>query len=108
VLVAAAAGCGGADVSDVPISERLKQLERDPYGITCGDEARSNHLGKRAYFALADAEHIPHINRLRAAHSIFYAVQELCRGKPASYKPAKRAVEGVRSGRYRARPGADT
>jgi hypothetical protein len=105
VALLVAAACGAAK-PEVPIQERLTQLERDPYSFTCGDQSRSAHLGKRAFFALADRERIPRLNRLRAAHSIFYAVTEVCRGKPGSYKPAEAAVAGVRSGRYRAALGS--
>jgi hypothetical protein len=42
--------------------------------------------------------------RLRVAQSIFYAVTEICKGKPPSYHPGKEAVAGVRSAKYRVRP----
>ena len=40
------------------------------------------------------------LNRLRASQSIFFAITELCKGKPASYRPARPAISGVRSGEF--------
>ena len=40
------------------------------------------------------------MSRLRAATSIFFGVQEVCKGKPDTYKPMREAVAGVRAGRY--------
>jgi hypothetical protein len=51
-------------------------------------------------YALADDANIARLNRLRASQSIFYAITELCKGQPGSYKPARPAIEGVRSGEY--------
>jgi uncharacterized protein YciW len=100
-----AAACGEDDTT-VPYKQRLTQLERDPYTLTCGEQRSHAHYGKRAHFALADATHIPHINRLRAAQSIFYAITVICKGKPDSFMPANLAVAGVREGSYRAKLGA--
>ena len=105
----ALAGCHDNDARpavQVDYEERLEHLTSHPYDITCGDERHVNRFGKRTYFALADRAQIPGINRLRSAHSMFYAVTEVCRGKPDSYKPAVEAVAGVRSGRYRATIGS--
>ena len=52
--------------------------------------------------ALADDAKIRGLNRLQASQSIYYAITELCKTKPGSYKPAKDAVAGVRSGEFRA------
>ena len=71
-----------------------------PYEFTCGDERHVNRYGKRAYFALADRERFEHMSRLRAATSVFFGVQEVCKGKPDTYKPMREAVAGVRAGRY--------
>ena len=40
------------------------------------------------------------MSRLRAATSIFFGVQEVCKGKPDTYKPIREAVADVRAGRY--------
>ena len=57
-------------------------------------------------YALADDAKIPGLNRLRASQSIYFAITELCKGKPGSYKPARPAIAGVRSGEYLADLGA--
>jgi hypothetical protein len=102
--------CGGDQepVAQVDYEQRLELLTAHPYEFTCGDERHVNRYGKRAYFALADDAQIPNLNRLRAAHSIFYAVTEVCKGKPDDYKPAREAVAGVRKGTYRAALGSET
>ena len=40
------------------------------------------------------------MSRLRAVTSIFFGVQEVCKGRPDAYKPMREAVAGMRSGRY--------
>jgi hypothetical protein len=107
----ACTACGGEDAppsTQVDYERRLEFLTTHPYEFTCGDERHVNRYGKRAYFALADDAQIPNLNRLRAAHSIFYAVTEVCKGKPNDYKPAREAVAGVRKGIYRAALGSET
>jgi hypothetical protein len=101
------AGCGGDEErpqAGVTLEKRIAQIDADPYALTCGDQAKSARVGKRAHFGLADDAHVTDITRLRVAQSIFYAVTEICKGKPASYHPGNEAVEGVRSRRYRVRP----
>lgn len=104
------AGCGAAETprTQIDYEARLDLVTAQPYEFTCGDERHVNRYGKRAYFALADDAQIPNLNRLRAAHSIFYAVTEVCKGKPDDYKPAREAVAGVRKGVYRAALGSET
>jgi hypothetical protein len=44
----------------------------------------------------------------RTGRSVYYAMIETCKGRPPSFEPGRLAVEGVRSGKYRAarnRPG---
>ena len=100
----ALAGCGASTPPEPPAQvnyeQRLNFLTNHPYEFTCGDERHVNRFGKRAYFALADLERFDHMSRLRAATSIFYGVQEVCKGKPDDYRPMREAVAGVRSGRY--------
>ena len=57
-------------------------------------------MTRRAQYALADDADIPGLNRLRASQSIYFAITEVCKGKPASYKPARPAIAGVRSGEF--------
>ena len=78
--------------------QRLDLVTERPYEFTCGDERHVNRFGKRAYFALADIERFANMSRLRAATSIFFAVQQVCQGKPDAYRPIPEAVSDVRSG----------
>jgi hypothetical protein len=95
-------GCGGEAAPRVQVDyeARLDLVTSHPYAFTCGDERHVNRFGKRAYFALADIERFQDMSRLRAATSIFFGVQEVCKGRPDSYRPMREAVAGVRSGRY--------
>ena len=123
VLVAAAfgAGCGEEQerrVSGTPDPEHLREVERNPYAVTCGDIRRqwshpdSARLVIHVEFALA-REPILRKQRLkqtlnRTGRSVYYAMTEICKGRGASFEPAQPAVEAVRRGRYRAarnRPG---
>ena len=102
------AGCGGAEELERPsakvtLDQRIAQIDADPYQLTCGDQAKSALVGKRAHFGLADRAHVTGITRLRVAQSIFYAVTEICKTKPASYHPGEEAVAGVRNATYRVR-----
>ena len=45
------------------------------------------------------------MSRLRAATSIFFAVQEVCKGKADAYKPIPEAVSDVRAGVYESTQG---
>jgi hypothetical protein len=106
VLAALTLGaCGAADKQNEPPAQvsyehRLAFLTSHPYQFTCGDERHVNRFGKRTYFALADTEHFANMSRLRAATSIFYAVQEVCQGKTDAYQPIPQAVLDVRNGVY--------
>lgn len=110
----AVAGCGEdderAETSTKPsIAERQAQLERNPYDIRCGDLAdpvASARMTRIVQYALADDIKVRRLNRLQKGQSIFFAITEICRGKPASYAPAEEAIEGVRRGDYRADLGA--
>jgi hypothetical protein len=113
---AAATGCGegateerAAKPPSVTLAERQAQLEQDPYDLRCADLAdkvASAGMSRRVQYALADDARIPGLNRLRASQSIFFAITELCKGKPGSYKPARPAIAGVRSGEFVADLGA--
>ena len=52
--------------------------------------------------ALADDAKIRGLNQLQASQSIYFAITELCKAKPDSYRPAKDAIAAVRSGELRA------
>jgi hypothetical protein len=110
LCAAVAAGCGedeGAAVKApepvVDIAERQAQLEQDPYDLRCADltdKVASARMTRMVQYALADDAKVAGLNRLRASQSIYFAITELCKGKPGSYKPARPAIAGVRSGEY--------
>jgi hypothetical protein len=111
VLCAAiAAGCGedasqerAAEEPAVTVAERQAQLEQDPYDVRCADLAdkvASAEMTRRVQYALADDAKVPGLNRLRASQSIFFAITEICKDQPASYKPARPAIAGVRNGEF--------
>lgn len=111
LCAAVASGCGegapeeraAAKAPAVSVAERTAQLDRDPYDIRCADIAdkvASAALSRRVQYALADDAAIAGLNRLRASQSIFFAITEVCKGKPGSYKPARPAISGVRAGEF--------
>jgi hypothetical protein len=111
VLVAAiATGCGEEEGAAVkapePVADlaaRQAQLDQNPYDLRCADLAdkvASASMTRRVQYALADDAKIPGLSRLRASQSIFFAITEVCKGQPASYRPARPAIAGVRSGEY--------
>jgi hypothetical protein len=119
-----AAGCGGAHRDDArrvpgtPDPVHTREVARDPFAITCRDLARqplhplSQKLVIRAEFALAQ---VPELRRVvaretlnRTGRSVYFAMTQICEGRPGSFEPARLAVEGVRTGKYRVarnRPG---
>ncbi len=121
-LSGVAAGCGEEDaprrVSRTPDPNHAREVERNPYAVTCGDLARqtrhpeSARLVIHAEFALAQVpalrKQVAKLTLNRAGRSVYYGLTEVCKGRDASFKPARLAVEGVRQGKYRAalnRPG---
>jgi hypothetical protein len=109
LCAAVAAGCGEDEPEEraakpyVALAERQAQLDQDPYDLRCSDLAdkvASARMTRRVQYALADDAQIPGLNRLRASQSIFFAITEVCKGKPGSYKPARPAIAGVRNGEY--------
>jgi hypothetical protein len=110
VSAAVAAGCGedasqerAAKAPAVTLAQREAELEQDPYDLACADLAdkvASASMTRRAQFALADDARIRGMSRLRASQSIFFAITEICKDKPASYKPARLAIAGVRDGEF--------
>jgi hypothetical protein len=110
LCAALATGCGedasqeqAAKQPSITLAERQAQLDQDPYDLRCSDLAdkvASAGLTRRVQYALADDAEIAGLNRLRASQSIFFAITEVCKGKPGSYKPARPAISGVREGEY--------
>lgn len=108
---ALAAGCGDEETASkaeprkVSLAERHAQLEKDPYALRCADirdKVASADITRRVQYALADDAKIKGLSRLQSSQSIFYAITELCQGKPGSYAPAQDAIAAVRSGELRA------
>ena len=116
LCAAVATGCGEASKSELPaatakltLAERQAQLEQHPYDLRCADlsdKVASARITRIVQYALADDAEIRGLNRLGASQSIFYAITEVCKGKPGSYQPAKPAIARVRSGEFRADVGA--
>ncbi len=91
------------------LAARQAQLEQDPYDLRCADLADkvdSALMTRIVQYALADDAKIPGLNRLRASQSIYFAITEICKDQPGSYKPARPAIAAVRSGEYVADLGA--
>jgi hypothetical protein len=115
---ALAAGCGDDEEkreSGTPELGHAKQVERNPYAVTCGDLARqtmhpeSARLVIHAEFALAQD---PALRKLvakqtlnRTGRSVYFAMTEICKGRDPSFEPGRLAVEGVLEGKYRAAKG---
>jgi hypothetical protein len=117
-VVAACADDERSDARIGPDPGHAAQVQRNPYAVTCGDlelqtsDPDSARLVIHAEFALArdPALHreVARLTLNRTGRSVYYGMTEVCKGRPASFRPARRAVEGVRAGRYRAarnRPG---
>jgi hypothetical protein len=80
-------------------------IEGDPYAIACGhvrDQQKWAEVTRRATVAIGNRERFAGLNQLQATQSVFFAMTELCKRRPASYEPAKEAARAVRAGRYRA------
>ncbi|MBD0282918.1 MAG: hypothetical protein ICV69_12105 [Thermoleophilaceae bacterium] len=112
VLLAACGDDNGSEPTAKSSTAKLasaRAIEGDPYAIACGhvrNQQQWADVTRRATVTLADRERIPGLNRLQATQSLFFAMTELCKERPASYQPAKPAVEAVRAGTYRADLGA--
>jgi hypothetical protein len=111
------AGCGeqepprSAVVSD---KEHHAEVARDPYALTCRDLARQplNSVNQRlvinAEFALAKdpalRKRVAAMTENRVGRSVYWALTELCKGRPGSYEPAHAAIAAVKGGRYLVQP----
>ena len=109
LCAAVATGCGDAAPEKeaakpaVTLAQRRVQLDQDPYDLRCADLAdkvASAGMTQMVQYALADDARITGLNRVRASQSIFFAITEVCKGKPGSYRPARPAIGGVRSGEF--------
>src|SRR5918999_4143651 len=119
----AVAGCGGDEQEQritrgEPDPEHVREVARNPYLVTCADLAaqprspEASRLVIQAEFALAQDPALREVVKSetlnRTGRSVYYGLTEECKGRPPSFEPAKAAVAGVLSGKYRAarnRPG---
>ncbi len=119
-VLALAAACGESQrsVPGTPAPDHAREVARNPYAVTCGDLARqqshpdSARLVIQAEFALAREpalrKQVAEQTLNRTGRSVYFALTVICKGRDASFKPARLAVERVRRGRYRVareRPG---
>lgn len=110
VSAALLAACGGGDEEaraerQAPKLASAAVIDGDPYAIACGhvrNQQKWADVTRRATVAISGRERIPRLNGLQATQSIFYAMTELCKERPASFEPAEAAVRAVRAGKYRA------
>jgi hypothetical protein len=124
VLLAFATGCGDDDdgqerhIASTPDPAHAREVERNPYALTCADLARqtrhpeSAKLVIRAEFALAQ---VPELRKVvaeetlnRTGRSVYYGLTQECKGRDPSFEPARPAIQGVLDGKYlaaRNRPG---
>jgi hypothetical protein len=112
--LSAATGCGGDKDEQPSLAEHQAQVARDPYAVTCADLARqadtssNQRLVINVEFALTDApalrSRVEEMTGNRVGRSIYWAITELCKGRPGSYEPARDAVAAVRQGKYLVQP----
>ena len=110
ICAALVAACGGSDEEaraerKTPTLASAAAIEGDPYAIACGhvrDQQKWAESTRRATVAIAQREQLPKLNDLQATQTIFYAITEVCKGRPASFEPVETAVRAVRAGKYRA------
>jgi hypothetical protein len=117
---ALAVGCAEDDDNErrgsgTPGPDHAREVERNPYAVTCGDLARqtsnpeSARLVIHAEFALAQAPALKTVvakeTLNRTGRSVYFALTEICKGRGPSFEPARLAVDGVRQGKYRAAKG---
>ena len=117
IALTAVTGCGEDDGPTdryTPEPGHAAAVERDPYQLTCGDIASqsrsstSQRLVIGVEYALADEpvlrRRVEAMTENRVGRSIYWAMTEACKGKDASYRPGREAVEAVRQGRYLVQP----
>jgi hypothetical protein len=118
-LATAATGCGSDEPArqappGLPDAEHAREVERNPYAVTCGDLAKqpgspeAQKLVIRAEFALAREpalrKRAREMTLNRAGRSVYWAMTELCKGRDPSFTPGEDAVAAVRRGEYLVQP----
>ena len=119
VCMSALTACGEDDqrterVPGTPDPAHAREVDRNPYAVTCGDLARqpehmeSQKLVIRAEFALAREpllrRRVRAMTENRVGRSVYWAMTDLCKGQDASFAPGEQAVEAVRRGKYLVQP----
>ena len=120
LLSVAIAACGEEErraagpVPGAPDPGHAREVDRNPYALTCGDLARqpehtdSQKLVIRAEFALAREpvlrKRVRAMTENRVGRSVYWAMTDLCRGREATFTPGEQAVEAVRRGKYLVQP----
>jgi hypothetical protein len=98
------AGCGSDGDTKAPKLAPAAVIDEDPYALSCGhvrDQMKWSYATKQATVAIANRERFRGMTLLQTSQSLFFAMTELCKGQAATYRPAKPAVQGVRSGKFR-------
>jgi hypothetical protein len=109
---AVAAGCGDEEerrVSGDPDPDHVREVDRNPYALTCGDVARqSRRAGTRLVIRVQTAltrepalrRKVAELGFQQVSQSMHFALREVCKGRDQSFKPARLAADGVRQGKY--------
>ena len=111
-------GCGSDEqtqpVSGRPDPEHARDVESDPYALTCGDIADQHEhpdgekLVIGVEFALARRpeleQHVARMTENRVGRSVYWALTEYCKGKEPSFEPGRLAVAAVQHGKYLVQP----
>jgi len=116
VVAAALGGCGSEGPKARPPTDPKHHavVAKDPYRLTCDDIARQplNSTNQRlvidAEFALAEErvlrERVETMTANRVGRSVYWALTEICKHRPAAFRPARQAVDAVRRGKYLVQP----
>ena len=113
-LAAAAvpAGCGDEEerrVSGDPDPDHVREVDRNPYALTCDDVARqSRRAGTRLVIRVQTAltrepalrRRVAELGFQQVSQSMHFALTEVCTGRDPSFRPARLAADGVRRGKY--------
>jgi hypothetical protein len=117
-MCAVASGCGGGEephrVAGAPDPQHARAVAGDPYALTCGDIAKQHEHpdGEKMVigveFALAREpeleKRVARMTENRVGRSVYWALTETCKGRPASFEPGRLAVEAVQRGKYLVQP----
>jgi hypothetical protein len=116
-VCAVASGCGGEEpqrVVGAPDPQHARAVAGDPFALTCGDIAHQHQhpdgeklvIGVEFALAREPALHkrVERMTENRVGRSVYWALTETCKGRPASFEPGRLAVEAVQQGKYLVQP----